>query len=138
MFNKLGEGFLQGRVSVAGKLSQEVEVSSGVPQGPVLEPLLFLIYVKFITSNVIGSWATNADDFKLSVCYPRNNLDDGEEGMRKQQQDLNQFTETSKCWNLKLNPAKSMEMRFGGGWMITVKSIKYLVRACSVSRCIRI
>ena len=76
-------------VSVAWKLSQEVDISSGVTLGSVLGPLLFQIYVIFITSNVLESWAAMADDFKLSVCYPRNNLDDREEGMRELQQDLN-------------------------------------------------
>ena len=33
--------------------------------------------------------------------------------MRKLQHDLNHVAETSRCWNLKLNPAKCMVMRFG-------------------------
>ena len=72
-----------------------------------------MIYIDFIISNVLGSQAAFADDFKLSVCYERNNLVDREEGMRKRQQDLNHVAETSRCWNLKLNAAKCMVMRFG-------------------------
>ena len=60
-----------------------------------------------------GSLAAFADNFKLSFCYPRNNFDDREEGMRKLQQDLNQRAEASSCWSLKLNPAKFMVKRFG-------------------------
>ena len=73
----LVRGFLQGRfmsVSVAGMLSQEVKVSLVVPQELLLGPLLCLIYLNFNTSNVLGLWAVFADDFKLSVCYPRNIL----------------------------------------------------------------
>ena len=40
-------------------------------------------------------------------------MDDREEGMRKLQQDLNPVAETSRCWNVKLNPTKCMVMRFG-------------------------
>ena len=43
------KGLLQGRlmsVSVAGKLGQEVEISSRIPQGSVLEPLPFLLSIE--------------------------------------------------------------------------------------------
>ena len=40
-------------------------------------------------------------------------MDVREEGMRKLQQGLNHVAEASKCWNLELNPAICMVMRFG-------------------------
>ena len=47
------------------------------------------------------------------VCCARNKLEDRQGGMGKLKQDLNLVAETSRCWNLKLNPAKYMVMRFG-------------------------
>ncbi|GAB1603590.1 hypothetical protein Ahia01_000640300, partial [Argonauta hians] len=54
------------RVSVDGTLSGPANVTSGVPQGTVLGPLLFIIYINDITNSVEHSnIAIFADDSKL-------------------------------------------------------------------------
>jgi hypothetical protein len=50
------------RVRVDGHLSEDVEVNSGVPQGSVLGPLLFLAYVNDIWRNIESSLRLFADD----------------------------------------------------------------------------
>ena len=55
----------QMRVLVNGKFSKWLEVLSGIPQGSVIGPLLFLIFVNEIPEWVKSSIKMFADDIKL-------------------------------------------------------------------------
>ena len=54
-------------VAVGGDQSSTVDVVSGVPQGSVLGPLLFIIYLDDVTSQVSPSTSISlfADDIAL-------------------------------------------------------------------------
>jgi len=53
------------RVMVNGNSSSWVEVVSGVPQGSVLGPLLFLLFVNYLPDWVISIIKMFANDTKL-------------------------------------------------------------------------
>ena len=62
------KNFLIGRqqkVILNGSSSQWIEVTSGVPQGSELGPLLFILYVNNITDGVQSTSEKFADDSKL-------------------------------------------------------------------------
>ena len=57
--------FLRGRnqqVVIDGETSDPAEVTSGVPQGTVLGPTLFLIYINDIAENINSNIRLFADD----------------------------------------------------------------------------
>ena len=53
------------RVNINGKTSNWANVLSGVPQGSVLGPLLFLIYINDIDDGIISKIWKFADDTKI-------------------------------------------------------------------------
>ena len=63
------------RVVLDGKSSQEYPVNAGVPQGFILGPTLFLLYINELPDDVICNIAVSADDTILfSKCDEASNL----------------------------------------------------------------
>ena len=105
--------FLCGRlmqVAVSGTSSTPREVLSGVPQGSVLGPLLFIIYVNSLGVDFSCEWFAFADDLKLFCSRPRMQ---GSEPDLALQRDLDALHQISLSWNLRLNPTKCVVIRFG-------------------------
>ena len=63
LFSFLSNGRL--RVALDGKSSPEYPVNTGVPQGSILGPTLFLLYINDLPDDVICTIAIYADDTTL-------------------------------------------------------------------------
>ena len=63
------------RVVLDGKSSQEYPVHAGVPQGTILGPALFLLYINDVPDDAICNTAIYADDATLySKCVQASDL----------------------------------------------------------------
>ena len=97
------EAFLQNRsqsVVVDGHYSSPISVSSGVPQGTVLGPTLFLLYINDIDVNIQSQIRLFADD--CLIYRPIHSNDDHD----KLQQDLNSLTRWATTWQMEFNVTK--------------------------------
>ena len=102
------KGFLVGRqqrVVLNGSFSKWTSVTSGVPQGTILGPLCFLLFINDLPERVTSIIKLFADDCKLyrkikkkSDCY-------------KLQQDLNQLSAWSNEWLLDFSVEKCSVLR---------------------------
>ena len=100
------------RVCVKGNTSQSKPVQSGVPQGSVLGPILFLTYVNSIASNLKSDHKIFADDLKMYTCInPHSDVN----GLTSQavQDDIGVLHRTALSWGLKINVQKCAVLRFG-------------------------
>lgn len=75
-------------------------MSSGAPQGTVLGPLLFLLYVNDLPENLQSSVRLFADDALLYGIISR------EEDCNKLQADLFELEYWQDRWQMKFNPTK--------------------------------
>ena len=88
------------RVKVGSVLSESSNVTSGVPQGTVIGPILFLIYINDIVDSVtIAKIQIFADDTKLYLRYGRNETS-------SLQDDLNNVSVWLDTWQLSVSASK--------------------------------
>ena len=102
------ESWLCGRtqkVVVNGSLSSPVTVTSGVPQGTVLGPLMFLGYINDIGLQITSELGLFADDSLLYGFV--NNISSAE----MLQSDLNKLLVWSEKWQMAFNASKCFLLR---------------------------
>ena len=95
------------RVCVDGECSDWEEVSSGVPQGSVLGPVLFLIYINDLDEGIISKIGKFADDSKLGKSI--NSAAD----VSLLANDLSTLVEWSNQWQMTFNVEKCAVMHLG-------------------------
>ena len=100
------------KVIVSHRASEVRNVCSGVPQGSVLDPLLFIFYVNFLTNDIVSSTKIFADDLKLyNKINTANNLDHISD-LHTCQTDINTLAAVSRSWRLSMNTMKCAVLRF--------------------------
>ena len=95
------------KVLINGSFSDLMEVLSGVPQGSVLGPLLFLLFVNDLPDWIISSVIMFADDTKLWRIIKTTNDN------QILQRDLDALMNWSNKYLLKFNPQKCKLMCIG-------------------------
>jgi len=100
--------FLTGRsqqVVLEGKQSDSSNVTSGVPQGSVLGPILFLIYINDLPDCVHSQVRLFADD---TIVYRKINSPNDVDSL---QEDLGRLEGWEKRWQMEFHPGKCQVIR---------------------------
>ena len=95
------------RVNVNGSFSDWIAVGSGIPQGTVLGPVLFVAFVNDMPDCIESACKLFADDTKVYVGAG------SELGRRQLQHDLDALATWSHKWRLPFNPAKCTVLHLG-------------------------
>jgi len=92
------------KVTVNGLISDTINCTSGVPQGSVLGPLLFLLYINDIPSKIEHSECRLYADDTL-ICSDAQNS--------SLQKDIDELHKWSKIWKMPFNAGKCIHIQIG-------------------------
>jgi hypothetical protein len=95
------------RVVVNGAMSEWSDVISGVPQGSVLGPILFIVFVNDLDLGITGNLLKFADDTKLYLSLKN------DEATALLQEDLRVLCQWSHDWQMLFNAAKCSVLHVG-------------------------
>ena len=90
---------------LGGNTSSHAAVTSGVPQGTMLGPLLFLVYINDLPSTVSSSVRLFADDCLLHIAIR------DQQDAASLQPDLNHLQEWERGWQMVFSPDKCEHIR---------------------------
>ena len=108
-------------VVINGINSEKIPVSSGVPQGSVLGPILFLAYINDLPEQVKSRVRLFADDTALYLAIGSTTESEG------LQTDLASLEQWEKMWDMQLNPSKCQVLQITKkGKTESVPAAKYL------------
>ena len=98
------------KVVVKGEQSEPLKLEAGVPQGSILGPLLFIIYINDLADQVSSNIRIYADD--SSIFATGNNE---QELSSRLNQDLENISAWAKKWHITFNPEKTETLSFSMG-----------------------
>ena len=111
------------RVVLNGEYSGWITVTSGVPQGSILGPLMFLVFINDLNTGLNSDASIFADDTKIGRCI------ENEKDCGQLQIDINRIVDWCSEWKMELNAEKCHIMHFGK----TNKRYTYEMNGCKVS-----
>jgi len=112
------------RVTLNGSTSNWLPVDSGVPQGSVLGPLLFLLYINDISNNVNSTVRLFADDL---IMYRTLNNSTSKTGF---QDDIDKLLKWANKWGMNFNAKKCHVVNISN--LKTTNSFKYRLGNCEL------
>ena len=105
------KSFLLGRrlnVVLDGQKSKTYPISSGVPQGSILGPILFLTYINDLPDKLICDISMYADDTSLYSCLGKKSSNTERKNLADRiEQDLSLISEWGRQWLVAFNSKKT-------------------------------
>ncbi|CAG9137764.1 unnamed protein product [Plutella xylostella] len=98
------------RIRIEDSFSAWCSTNAGVPQGGVLSPLLFALFINGISQSISCSYHLYADDLQIYCQSPPQELHNA---ISRMNCDLNNISDWSKCHGLKVNPTKTQVVLVG-------------------------